>query len=155
MYKAQLTPEGAGWLVKIVLQNRQNLHLLAAQQGGTGFSLEEEWCYYAKKSGVVTKNSYQSWKWLEQRAKNIMGASSWWESLDFLPSWMKAILGPIMVIVTFLPRGPCVIPIITHFLTNVVRSYPPALFKIQLFLKAAPFYQLLNTEETEEKKSSP
>lgn len=73
-----------------------------------------------------------------------MRDSSWWGSLNFLPSWKGALLGTLMDLLTFLLLDPYVICIPTQFLTKYFEAVH------QLLLKVKSSYQQFESEETEE-----
>ena len=49
------------FLAAMVLQNRRGLDLLTAEKGGLCIFLEEAWCFYANKLGVI-KEVARNWK---------------------------------------------------------------------------------------------
>lgn len=106
-----------------------------AQQGGTCLFLEDKYCYYTNKSGMVRENSCQLWKQLKQRAKNMMNYSSQWGPLDSLLLWMGALLGSLMGLLTILLLSPCMSHILTCFLTEHIQVIYYQLFlNVTLFL---------------------
>ena len=105
----------------MVLQNRQALDLLTAGQGGTCLYLKEECCFYYNQSGQVQEDI----KGLLEQSTEILDINSTgvWSSPSF-PSWLLPFLGPAITILLGLLLSPCILQLLTKFISQQVPTVP-------------------------------
>ena len=107
-------------LAAMVLQNRRALDLLTAGQGCTCLYLKEECCFYYNKYGQVQADI----KGLLEQATKIRDLSSTgvWSSLSF-PSWLLPFMGPVITIFLGLLFGPCILQLLTKFISSRLQQF--------------------------------
>ena len=108
-------------LASMVLQNCRALDLLTAGQGGTCLYLKEECCFYYNQSGQVQEDI----KGLLEQATKIQDLTSTgvWRSPSF-PSWLLPFMGPVVTILLGLLLGPCILQLLTKFISQQVPTVP-------------------------------
>ena len=108
-------------LAAIVLQNHGALDLLTAGQGCTYLYLKEECCFYYNQSGQVQEDI----KGLLEQATEILDMSSTGVcSSSSFPSWLLPFLGPAITILLGLLLGPCILQLLTKFISQQVLTVP-------------------------------
>ena len=112
----------------MVLQNRRALDLLTAGQGGTCLYLKEECCFYYNQTGQVQEDI----KGLLEQATEILDMSSTgiWSSPSF-PSWLLPFLGPAITILLGLLLGPCILQLLTKFISSRLQQFQAKLMLLQ------------------------
>ena len=115
-------------LATTVLQNRRALDLLTAGQGCTCLYLKEECCFYYNKYGQVQADI----KGLLEQATKIRDLSSTgvWSSLSF-PSWLLPFMGPVITIFLGLLFGPCILQILSKFISSRLQQFQTKLLLLQ------------------------
>ena len=110
-----------GSLATMVLQNLWTLDLLTAGQSGTCLYLKEECCFYYNQSGWVQEDI----KGLLEQATEILDINSTgvWSSPSF-PSWLLPFLGPAITILLGLLLSPCILQLLTKFISQQVPTVP-------------------------------
>ncbi|KAK1337180.1 hypothetical protein QTO34_001803 [Cnephaeus nilssonii] len=105
--------ESGGSLAEVVLQNRRGLDLLFLKQGGLCRALGETCCLYTSHSGVIRESLSQLRKRLADREEARKTAGNWSENLFSWSPWLTtlltAIAGPLLLLLTGLTFGPCLI----------------------------------------------
>ena len=83
--------------------------------GGTCLYLKEECCFYYNQSGQVQEDI----KGLLEQATKIWDLSSTgvWSSPSF-PSWLLPFTGPVITILLGLLFGPCILQLLTKFISS-------------------------------------
>ena len=105
----------------MVLQNLWTLDLLTAGQSGTCLYLKEECCFYYNQSGRVEEDI----KGLLEQATEILDMSSTGVcSSSSFPSWLLPFLGPAITILLGLLLGPCILQLLTKFISQQVPTVP-------------------------------
>ena len=108
-------------LATMVLQNLWTLDLLTAGQSGTCLYLKEECCFYYNQSGRVEEDI----KGLLEQATEILDMSSTGVcSSSSFPSWLLPFLGPAITILLGLLLGPCILQLLTKFISQQVPTVP-------------------------------
>ena len=115
-------------LAATVLQNHRALDLLTAGQGGTCLYLKEECCFYYNQSGQVQEDI----KGLLEQATKIrdLNSTSVWSSLSF-PSWLLPFMGPVITILLGLLFGPCILQLLTKFISSRLQQFQTKLLLLQ------------------------
>ncbi|ELR46629.1 ERV-FRD provirus ancestral Env polyprotein, partial [Bos mutus] len=115
-------------LAAMVLQNRRALDLLTAGQGGTCLYLKEECCFYYNQTGQVQEDI----KGLLEQATKIrdLSSTSVWSSLSF-PSWLLPFMGPVVTILLGLLFGPCILQLLTKFISSRLQQFQAKLMLLQ------------------------
>ena len=115
-------------LATMVLQNRWAPDLLTAGQGGTCLYLKEECCFYYNQSGQVQEDI----KGLLKQATNIrdLSSTSVWSSLSF-SSWLLPFMGPVITIFLGLLFGPCILQILSKFISSRLQQFQAKLMLLQ------------------------
>jgi hypothetical protein len=83
-------------LASVVLQNRCVLDLLTAKKGGTCLFLNEEYCFYANKSGVVRDMARQLKECVTQRRQELANLWPFWDNLWSWAPWALPLAGPFL-----------------------------------------------------------
>ena len=115
-------------LATMVLQNCRVLDLLTAGQGGACLYLKEECCFYYNQSGQVQEDI----KGLLKQATNIrdLSSTSVWSSLSF-SSWLLPFMGPVITILLGLLFGPCILQILSKFISSRLQQFQTKLLLLQ------------------------
>ena len=115
-------------LAAMVLQNGWALDLLTAGQGGTCLYLKEECCFYYNQSGHVQEDI----KGLLEQATKIqdLSSTSVWHSLSF-PSRLLPFMGPVTTILLGLLSGPCILQLLTKFISSRLQQFQTKLLLLQ------------------------
>ena len=115
-------------LATMVLQNLWTLDLLTAGQSGTCLYLKEECCFYYNQSGQVQEDI----KGLLEQATKIRDLNSTrvWSSLSF-PSWLLPFMGPVITILLGLLFGPCILQLLTKFISSRLQQFQAKLMLLQ------------------------
>ncbi|XP_033619826.1 syncytin-1-like [Fukomys damarensis] len=92
-------------LAEVVLQNRRDLDLFTAEQGGICLALQEKCCFYANKSGIVRDKIETLQKDLEKHRRELY-ENPFWNGLNgFLP-YLLPLLGTLLGLLLLLSLGP-------------------------------------------------
>ena len=96
--------------------------------GGTCLYLKEESCFYYNQSGQVQEDI----KGLLEQATKIqdLSSTSVWNSLSF-PSWLLPFMGPVITILLGLLFGPCILQILSKFISSRLQQFQTKLLLLQ------------------------
>ena len=115
----------------MILQNRRELDLLTAEKGGLCLILEEAYCFYTNKSGIVKEAARN----LTNRASKICQQLSnswqiWLSNWNWIP-WVLPFLGPLLLLTLILTLSLCLMCLFFKFSSGSLTSlhqpnYPQA-----------------------------
>lgn len=106
-------------LAEVVLQNRRGLDLLTTKQGGICLTLQEKYCFYANKSGIVRDKIKTLQEDLERR-RRAMAENPFWTGWNGLLPYLLPLLGPIAGLLVILSVGPCLFSKLLTFIKQQV-----------------------------------
>ena len=108
-------------LAEVVLQNRRDLNLLTAAQGGICLVLQERCCFYANKSGIVRDKIKNLQDDLIKRKKQLYD-NPFWSAWNGILPYLLPLLGPLCMLLLVATIGPCIINRLRIFITEQMRS---------------------------------
>ena len=107
----------------MILQNRRGLDLLTAEKGGLCLILEEAYCFYTNKSGIVKEATRN----LTNRASKICQQLSnswqiWLSNWNWIP-WVLPFLGPLLLLTLILTLSLCLMCLFSNFLPDHLQAF--------------------------------
>ena len=115
----------------MVLQSRGGLDLLIAEKRGLCLLLNEECCFYVNQSGIVRDMAQQ----LREQIIKWRGklANSWgnWSNIWSWASWLLPLTSPLSMLFAALLFGPCILNVLTQFITSRIESIKLQMVKAQ------------------------
>ena len=118
-------------LAEAVLQNRRGLDLVIAEKGGLCLFLNEKCCFYINQSGIVRDMAQQLReqiiKWRGKQA-NSRGN---WSNIWSWASWLLPLTSPLSMLFAALLFGPCILNVLTQFITSRIESIKLQMVKAQ------------------------
>lgn len=117
-------------LTAVVLQNRRELDLLTSEKGGPCLFLGEECCFYTNRSGIVRNMAQWLWERIAKRKQELADSWSSWTNLWGWASYLLPLAGPLLRILLALLFGPCMLHLLTHFLSSHLEA-----IKLQMMLQ--------------------
>lgn len=109
-------------LVEVVLQNRRGLDLLTAKKGGLCLFLKEECCFYVNQPGIVSDMAQQPKERILKRREERANPWGNWNNIRSWASWLLPLTGPLFTFFVALLLGPCILNVITQFITSQIES---------------------------------
>ena len=101
------------------LQDRQALHLLTSEKGGTCIFLGEECYYFVNQSGIVRTKVKELKERIQRRQQENISQWRGWDLTDWA-SWLPALEGPLLSLILLVTIGPCILNTLVCFIENAV-----------------------------------
>lgn len=115
-------PDQLDYLAAVDLQNRRGLDLLTLEKGEGCLFLNEECCFCVNSWGAVRDMVQQLNGRVRKSKEEIANSWSFWNNMWSSASWLLPLLGSLLVIFLALLFGPCIITMLTGFVTACLEA---------------------------------